>query len=331
MHLPDHGAQTKLAKYQIKTRNGWRTRTVSQPGDSNRWVKLGIFRTKGIVPEVKLNTITSDGTGTRTSPSTPWRSSPGTGTSYPISSSRRATPTRPTRCGRTRTGRSSRIPRHDAGGEQGALRRDGPRGHTPVREARLRHQEVRRPEVAAVQELQEWRRRGRRPAGVVVRRPHRLRLHHHAPRRLQQAGRRDQVGPQRRDGGDGRLRGSRGDPAGEQGRVPRADVHEPAVLDASLGTVSLDYWDAICTPDCDEAYQGTWDGLTVWEPVVDTHWASATRTFTWNNAVSGTSQKFDRGTFLNFKAAAPRRPERPRPSSRPGLSGERSNVTTASP
>ncbi|WP_329364774.1 hypothetical protein [Streptomyces sp. NBC_01483] len=79
----------------------------------------------------------------------------------------------------------------------------------------------------------------------------------------------------------------------------------PLSLDASLGTVSLDYWDAICTPDCDEAYQGTWDGLTMWEPIVDTHWASATRTFTWNNAVSGTSEKFDRGTFLNFKAAAP--------------------------
>ncbi|MFE2563623.1 hypothetical protein, partial [Streptomyces mirabilis] len=29
----------------------------------------------------------------------------------------------------------------------------------------------------------------------------------------------------------------------------------PLSLDASLGTVSLDYWDAICTPDCDEAYQ----------------------------------------------------------------------------
>lgn len=83
VHLPDHGAQTKLAKYEVKTRNGWRSKTVSQPGDSIRWVKLGIYRTKGIVPRSGSPPSPRTVPGTRTSPSTPWRSSPATGTSFP--------------------------------------------------------------------------------------------------------------------------------------------------------------------------------------------------------------------------------------------------------
>ncbi|MFF5495863.1 hypothetical protein [Streptomyces aquilus] len=62
VHLPDHGAQTKYAKYRITTRNGTRTKTISQPGNSNRWVELGIYAFDN-VPEVQLDTITPDGTG----------------------------------------------------------------------------------------------------------------------------------------------------------------------------------------------------------------------------------------------------------------------------
>ncbi|MFG2113723.1 hypothetical protein ACGFRB_13990 [Streptomyces sp. NPDC048718] len=62
VHLPDHGAQTKVAQYEIKTRDGIRTRTVSQPGNGNRWVDIGYYRFAG-TPEVSLSTITSDGTG----------------------------------------------------------------------------------------------------------------------------------------------------------------------------------------------------------------------------------------------------------------------------
>ncbi|MER5894312.1 hypothetical protein [Streptomyces sp. NPDC001876] len=63
VHMPDHGAQTKQAKYEILTAHGWTSRTVSQPGSGNRWVSLGAFRFKGVKPEVKLSTITADGTG----------------------------------------------------------------------------------------------------------------------------------------------------------------------------------------------------------------------------------------------------------------------------
>ncbi|MFE3288068.1 hypothetical protein ACFXJJ_33885, partial [Streptomyces sp. NPDC059233] len=63
VHLPDHGAQTKVANYEIKTVNGWRQKVVSQPGTGNRWVSLGAYRFTGTVPEVRLTSITSDGTG----------------------------------------------------------------------------------------------------------------------------------------------------------------------------------------------------------------------------------------------------------------------------
>ncbi|MFD3780321.1 hypothetical protein [Streptomyces sp. NPDC058612] len=62
VHLPDHGAQTKQAKYEIKTAEGWVSKQVSQPGTSNRWVDIGVYRFEGN-PEVRLSSITADGTG----------------------------------------------------------------------------------------------------------------------------------------------------------------------------------------------------------------------------------------------------------------------------
>ncbi|WP_236246529.1 hypothetical protein [Streptomyces sp. CC210A] len=63
VHLPDHGAHTKVARYEIKTTGGWVTAIVSQPGDSNRWVDIGVYRFSDGVPEVRLSNITEDGTG----------------------------------------------------------------------------------------------------------------------------------------------------------------------------------------------------------------------------------------------------------------------------
>lgn len=60
--LPDHGAHTRQATYVVKTANGDRKRTVVQPGSGNRWVSLGAFMFNGY-PEVRLSSITSDGTG----------------------------------------------------------------------------------------------------------------------------------------------------------------------------------------------------------------------------------------------------------------------------
>ncbi|WP_181787108.1 golvesin C-terminal-like domain-containing protein [Streptomyces phytophilus] len=62
VHLPDHGAHTKQARYRIETRDGPRYRTVQQPGGSNRWLNLGAFMF-GNKPKVSLTSVTPDGTG----------------------------------------------------------------------------------------------------------------------------------------------------------------------------------------------------------------------------------------------------------------------------
>ncbi|WP_392900465.1 hypothetical protein [Streptomyces sp. LN699] len=63
VHLPDHGAQTNIAIYEINTSNGWVKRIVQQPGTGNRWVSIGAHRFRGTVPEVRLANATQDGTG----------------------------------------------------------------------------------------------------------------------------------------------------------------------------------------------------------------------------------------------------------------------------
>lgn len=62
VHLPDHGAHTKYAVYKIDTKYGTKTRVVSQPGSSNRWVSMGAFMFDA-APVVRLSIITRDGTG----------------------------------------------------------------------------------------------------------------------------------------------------------------------------------------------------------------------------------------------------------------------------
>ncbi|CAM5321421.1 hypothetical protein STANM337S_00787 [Streptomyces tanashiensis] len=62
VHLPDHGAQTARARYEIDTALGTETRIVNQKGTGNRWVELGVYRF-GSNPEVRLSSITDDGTG----------------------------------------------------------------------------------------------------------------------------------------------------------------------------------------------------------------------------------------------------------------------------
>lgn len=64
VHIPDHGAQTAKATYEIKTTNGVETKTISQDANqSNKWVDLGPYWFAGVTPEVSLSNFTSDGTG----------------------------------------------------------------------------------------------------------------------------------------------------------------------------------------------------------------------------------------------------------------------------
>ncbi|MEV8015872.1 hypothetical protein AB0O76_05860 [Streptomyces sp. NPDC086554] len=62
VHLPDHGAQTRYAKYEIETAHGTRTRVLDQRGDKNRWVSIGGYMFDG-APAIRLSTTTRDGTG----------------------------------------------------------------------------------------------------------------------------------------------------------------------------------------------------------------------------------------------------------------------------
>ncbi|WP_405942981.1 hypothetical protein [Streptomyces sp. NBC_00207] len=63
VHLPDHGAQATLATYNVKSITRTDAVVVNQVGTGNRWVSLGEFNFKGVIPEVSLSTDTPDGTG----------------------------------------------------------------------------------------------------------------------------------------------------------------------------------------------------------------------------------------------------------------------------
>ncbi|WP_306944672.1 golvesin C-terminal-like domain-containing protein [Streptomyces phaeochromogenes] len=63
VHMPDHGAHTRQAAYEVKGTNSWSpVRVVPQRTRENRWVSLGAFRFTG-TPQVSLSNETSDGTG----------------------------------------------------------------------------------------------------------------------------------------------------------------------------------------------------------------------------------------------------------------------------
>ncbi|MEU0112828.1 hypothetical protein ABZ137_03660 [Streptomyces bobili] len=64
VHIPDHGAQTAEAIYEIVTAFGTKKKTISQAANqSNKWVSLGGYRFKDKLPEVRLSNFNSGGTG----------------------------------------------------------------------------------------------------------------------------------------------------------------------------------------------------------------------------------------------------------------------------
>ncbi|MEV6594118.1 DNRLRE domain-containing protein [Streptomyces acidicola] len=82
----------------------------------------------------------------------------------------------------------------------------------------------------------------------------------------------------------------------------------PLNIQSSLGTVSLDYWDATCGGDtiCNKEFVGPeFTGPTSWTSASSvTEQTVQTRKFTWKTAAVGASQEFDRGSFLGFKVSA---------------------------
>ncbi|MFB6553249.1 SGNH/GDSL hydrolase family protein [Streptomyces sp. NPDC056405] len=64
VHVPDHGAHTQQARYEIDTGTGTftRHRYIGQEHGSNTWVTLGVYKVSG-TPRVQLTSQTTDGTG----------------------------------------------------------------------------------------------------------------------------------------------------------------------------------------------------------------------------------------------------------------------------
>ncbi|MQY39152.1 hypothetical protein SRB17_71740 [Streptomyces sp. RB17] len=63
VHIPDTGAQTKEADYEVVTAFGTKKVTIDQSAnEANKWVPLGAFRFNGVTPEVRLSNTTSNGT-----------------------------------------------------------------------------------------------------------------------------------------------------------------------------------------------------------------------------------------------------------------------------
>ncbi|MCX4907537.1 SGNH/GDSL hydrolase family protein [Streptomyces sp. NBC_00878] len=64
VHVPDHGAHTQQARYDIDTGSGQvsRHRTIGQKHKANTWVSLGVYQING-KPRVQLTSQTMEGTG----------------------------------------------------------------------------------------------------------------------------------------------------------------------------------------------------------------------------------------------------------------------------
>ena len=64
VHIPDHGAHTQQAKYEVDTGTGsfTRTRYINQKIKANSWVSLGVYNMSG-KPRVQLASQTDDGEG----------------------------------------------------------------------------------------------------------------------------------------------------------------------------------------------------------------------------------------------------------------------------
>ncbi|WP_445283532.1 golvesin C-terminal-like domain-containing protein [Streptomyces sp. DSM 118148] len=64
VHIPDTGAQTTEADYQILTPSGtWEKKISQDANESNKWVSLGAYHFDGQAPEVRLSNANSFGSG----------------------------------------------------------------------------------------------------------------------------------------------------------------------------------------------------------------------------------------------------------------------------
>ncbi|MER5811758.1 hypothetical protein ABT143_26830 [Streptomyces sp. NPDC002033] len=315
VHIPDHGAHAKKARYEINTKNGWRERVIEQPGSGNRWISLGAFRFKGSVPEVRLTTITSDGTGDEDIAFDAVAFEPGTWNMLPdiVIPAENLSAPEPDFVDNDK--QKQPIPQGPT-----AARKDSPNlsaGQNPAEDCRDTTNKKVRQCVTLDYDLGKYK---TSPAK--------------SPSASSTAGSDDPLvswcnDPSvtgytitRREGchklavltrweKDGKTVGTAAFMVREETVVSNsAEFYQrtfisPMSISPTLGAVTLDYWDALCITNCSSSLDGAWNGSTTWTGSSDTHWASATRKFAWTKPVSGTFEDLDRGTVLKFSAASP--------------------------
>ncbi|MFJ2598656.1 golvesin C-terminal-like domain-containing protein [Streptomyces erythrochromogenes] len=316
VHLPDHGAHTKVATYEIKTANGWRQKTVSQPGTGNRWVPLGAYRFKGSVPEVRLTSITSDGTGDQDIAYDAVAFEPGTWNMLPEIVIPEADPN---------------APENDFV-DNDRQKQPNPQGPTPPLKAREA------PGINFLKAPEDCRETGNKGVRQCVTLDYEIGKYKSsmakAPTLRSAAGSEDPLvswcnDPNvtgytvtRREGchklavltrweKDGKTVGTAVFMVREETLVSNSkDFYQrmfvsPMSISPNLGTIKLDYWDALCTTNCSSSLEGVWSGATAWAPAGDSHWAIATRKYTWTKPTAGTFEDIDRGTVMKFSASSP--------------------------
>ncbi|WP_327415674.1 golvesin C-terminal-like domain-containing protein [Streptomyces sp. NBC_01233] len=318
VHLPDHGAHTKVATYEIKTANGWRQKVVSQPGTGNRWVNIGTYRFKGVVPEVRLTSITSDGTGDQDIAYDAVAFEPGTWNMLPEIVIPDENPN---------------APEHDFV-DNDRQKQPNPQGVPAPLKALGKAPGANF--LKAPEECRETSGKGVRQCVTLDYDigKYKAGMPKAAPSMRAAAGAEDPLvswcnDPSvtgytvtRREGchklavltrweKDGKTIGTAVFMVREETVVSNSkDFHQrmfvsPMSISPNLGTIKLDYWDALCTTNCSSSLDGVWSGATSWAPVGDSHWAIATRKYTWTKPTAGTSEEFDRGTVMKFSASSP--------------------------
>ncbi|MER5730315.1 hypothetical protein ABT084_18605 [Streptomyces sp. NPDC002138] len=316
VHLPDHGAITKTANYEIKTKNGWRQKIVSQPGTGNRWVSLGAFRFKGAIPEVRLTTITTDGTGDHDIAYDAVAFEPGTWSRIPDILIPDADPNAP---------------------EVNFVDNDKQKQPNP---AGLLQSPLKAPQVSPPPFLtapEDCRQTSQKGVRQCTTRDYNIGKYRQPSTQAPSArafAADDPIVPwcndpsvtgytlTRREGchklavltrweKDGKTVGTAVFLVREETFLSNSVSFDqrifisPMSISPELGAVTLDYWDALCTTNCSSSLSGTWSGLPTWAPAGDSHTATATRTYTWTKPTSGTSENLDRGTVLKFSATSP--------------------------
>ncbi|MEW2373374.1 hypothetical protein AB0940_28975 [Streptomyces sp. NPDC006656] len=315
VHLPDHGANTNIALYEVLTANGVKQRIVQQPGKANRWVSIGAFRFRGTVPEVRLTNLTQDGTGDQDVAWDAVAFEPGNFSQIPEIVIPDANPNAP----------------ENEFVDSDRQKQPNPSGLAP---SPLKAPAAPSPFMRAPEDCRQTSQKGVRQCTAID-----YNIGMYKPSSPQAPSARalaadDAIVPwcndpsvtgytiTRREGchklavltrweKDGKTVGTAVFLVREETVLSNSKSFDqrmfisPMSISPELGAVTLDYWDALCTVNCSSSLSGAWSSPTTWAPVGDSHMASATRTFTWTKPTSGTSENFDRGTILKFSASSP--------------------------